>query len=187
MKRIFLSFIPVLLLAACVNTDGLSKESSRSLKGNPYSAITVTEFGDLQCPACRAAHAQVTVPLLEQYGDSIKFEFKHYPLRSIHRYAMEAAEAVECAADQGKFWEYLDVNYEKQEDMSLDAFAKWAGELSLDVELFDRCMSSHIKRDTILADYEEGKKMGVQGTPSFFVNGKKVQSSLKDIVEAAGL
>jgi len=186
MKRAFTLLFPLLLLTACVDTEGLSPESSKEPKGNPYAAITVTEYGDLQCPACRAAHAQITIPLLEQYGDRVKFEFKHFPLRSIHRYALEAAEAAECAADQGKFWEYLDLNYENQEDMDLDAFAKWASELSLDMELFNRCIKSHIKRDTVLSDYSEGSDLGVKGTPTFFVNGKQVGGSLTAIVEAIG-
>lgn len=170
-----------LALAACTDTTGLSAESSRGSHGNANSAIVIQEFADLQCPACRAAQAQIVLPIMEQYGKDVRLEFMHFPLRSIHRYALEAAEAAECAADQGKFWEYTDLVYTEQEKLNSEQLAVWAGQLGLDTELFDRCMKSHIKRDTILADYEEGRELGVGGTPTFFVQGKRVETGVATI------
>jgi protein-disulfide isomerase len=173
------------LLAACVDTTGLSKTSNRgpNPKTAANAAVLVTEFADLQCPACRGAQPLVKA-LIEKYSMQIRFEFKHFPIRSIHQYTMVAAEASECAADQGKFWEFEEVAYEKQPDLNAKTPAQWAKDLGLDMTLFDRCTRSHIKKDTIMSDYEEGKKQGVNGTPTFFVNGKKVESSIDAISTA---
>lgn len=189
MKRTLVFFaLALAALAACTDTSGLSAESSRTPRGNPQAAVVLEEFADLQCPACRAAHAQITGPMLERYGSRIRFEFRHFPLRSIHRFAMDAAEAAECAADQGKFWEYVDMIYAEQEKLSQDQLDSWAEKLQLDMALFHRCRASHIKRDAILADYEEGRKRGVGGTPTYFVNGQRVETGVESIgaaIEAA--
>ena len=180
-KLLFLTVISALTVAACKPADTVS---SRPPKGNPNSAILVEEFGDLQCPACRAAHSQITAPLLEKYGTQIRFEFKHFPLRSIHRFALDAAEMSECAADQGKFWEFLDVNYEKQDEMSFDALVVWAEEIGLDVTAAERCWKSHSKREVVLADYKAGREREVGGTPTYFVNGVQVKTGFDTLSEA---
>lgn len=184
MKRTLTLATLTLALVACTDTTGLSEESSRGPKGNPEAAVTVMEFADLQCPACQAAHSQITAPLLQKYGAQIRFEYKHFPLRSLHRYALEAAMASECAADQGKFWEYVDTVYAEQKKLDVDQLSVWAKTLALDQDLFGRCMKSNIKRSTVLADYTEGQKLGVTGTPTYFVNGKKVESGV-DTLSAA--
>jgi protein-disulfide isomerase len=174
---------PVLLslafiLSACtaVDTTGLSPDSTKMPKGSSTALVTVTEYGDLQCPACKAAHEILNKPLLEKYGTRIRFEFKQFPL-AMHPYAMKAAMASECAADQGKFWEFLDLTYLKQADMSNTVFNGWADELSLDAALFDRCLSSGIKKKTVQADYKEGESLGVNSTPSYFVNSVRVNEN----------
>ena len=117
-----------LALVACVDTTGLSATIHQDV--HPDTAqnalVTVTEYADLQCPACRSAHASLTKPLIEKYGTRIGYDYRHFPLSSIHRFAMEAAEASECAADQGKFWEFVDHDYEHQEDLSSDTLRDWA-------------------------------------------------------------
>lgn len=174
------------LLAACgVDTTGLSAESSRQPMGSPSALVTVTEFGDFQCPACKAAHEIITKPLMTKYEGKIKFAFMHFPLQSIHVYALEASMAAECAADQGKFWEFFDVAYEKQQDMNSAALRDWATELKLDTALFDRCVKSRIKKETVLADYAQGEKIGVNSTPTYFVNGVRVSSNTIEALTAA--
>lgn len=180
MKRVFvLAAALSLTLAACgVDTTGLSKESSRTVTGNPNASVTVTEYGDLQCPACRGAYELLNKPLLEQYGSRIRFEFMHFPLRSLHRYALNAALASECAADQGKFWEFVDYNYEHQTEMSPETLSDtWPKALKLDMQTFERCYKSQIKKSTILDDYKKGQKLGVEGTPTYFVNGEKLEDN----------
>lgn len=177
--------ISSLLLSACgVDTTGLSPNTSRKAAGNPTASVTVVEYGDLQCPSCKSAYTILNQPLLQKYGSKIRFEFRHFPIRTIHQYAFEAAQASECAADQGKFWEFVDLAYAHQEDLNSDALRTWAKTLSLDEALFDRCVRSEIKGDTIMSDYDQGKQIGVQGTPTFLVNGVRVQSTMEDLSAA---
>lgn len=185
LKRLLL-VTGLVLLTACVDTTGVSKTTTRTFspQSNANGAVTVTEFGDLQCPACRAAQELIVQPLLASHGKVIRFEFKHFPLTSLHRYALTAAQASECAADQGKFWEFVDMNYKQQDKLSPEGITEWAKELKLDMDLFGRCQKSGIKKDIALNDYDEGKKLGVQGTPTFFVNGVKVETDLTKIQEA---
>jgi protein-disulfide isomerase len=188
MKR----FLPIIVsasalaLAACVDTTGLSESLSRNAHPNtdPNAVVQVAEFADFQCPACRAAHEQIVKPIIAKYGKKIRYDFMHFPLRSIHPYALSAAEASECAADQGKFWEFVDINYANQDKLNKDVFADWGKQLGLDVDTFDRCIRSGIKRDAILAEYEQGKEVGVAGTPTFYVNGKRVESGVEELSAA---
>ncbi len=181
MHKLLASLSLVCLLSAC-STGGAT--SSRPPQGNPNATVLVEEFADFQCPACRTAHATVSKPIVAKYGSSIRFEFKHFPLRSIHRFALDAAEMSECAADQGKFWEFTDLAYEHQEDLSIETLMEWAESLGLDTDRAERCYKSHDKRSIVLADYKEGRDRGVQGTPTFFVNGQQVQTGV-DTLSAA--
>ena len=181
MKKLYTLASLCLALTAC---GGGSTETARTPKGNPNAAVVVLEFADLQCPACRGAHQQISKPLVEKYGNDIAFHHMHFPLRSIHRYALDASEASECAADQGKFWEYVDLAFTNQDDLSTDALRTWAEELSLDMTAYDSCMKSHTKRNTVLADYEKGREMGVSGTPTFFVNGVAVETGFDTLSTA---
>lgn len=175
------------VFAACspVDTTGLSAQSARTPTGNPDGLVTVTEYGDFQCPACKSAYTIITQPLLEKYGKQIRFEFKHFPLQTLHEYAMEAAQASECAADQGKFWEFMDLNYKNQEKLSSTQLRTWAGELQLDTALFDRCVRSGIKKTTVNADYTAGEKAGVDSTPTYFVNETKIPANDLTAISAA--
>lgn len=184
MKRTLSLAILPLILAGCVDTTGISPASSKQPKGNPQSVAVVTEYADLECPACRAAHQSIIGPLLQKYGNQIRYDYKHFPLRSIHRYTMELAEAAECAADQGKFWEFVDSAFENQQQLAKGKAAEWGRALVTDVDLFSRCVRSHIKEKAIMAEYDEGVAMSVQGTPSFFVNGKAIPSTLDDLSAA---
>ena len=187
-KAAVLALILTLILAACVDKTGLTEKSAKVPAGNPNAAVVVTEYGDFQCPACGAAYPKIVKPLLAKYGTQIRYDFRQFPLQTLHEYALESAMASECAADQGKFWEFVDKDYMNQKDLSSEELRTWADELKVDTALFDRCIKSKIKKDTVLAEYEEGRTLGVQGTPTFFVNGKKVDNTLEAIsaeIEAA--
>lgn len=174
------------LLASCgVDTTGLTETSSRPMKGSETALATVTEYADFQCPACASAYTLINVPLEQTYGNKVRFEFKHFPLRSIHAFAYEAAQAAECAADQGKFWEFVEMNYANQKDLSSATLRSWGTVLGLQADLFDRCIRSGIKGETVLADMAEGEKLGVQGTPSYFVNGVRVSQNTLAAISAA--
>lgn len=191
MKHFLALSVLSLSLAACVDTTGLSAESSRPVHPatSENALVTVSEYADLQCPACKAAHTLLVGPLVEQYGTQIRYEFHHFPLMSIHRYAMDAAQASECAADQGKFWEFVDIAFENQDSLTPQALDQWGDELDLDADLYERCRDSGIKRDLVQASYDEGRAMGVSGTPTFFVNGERVDSTMEALSAAidAGL
>ena len=182
-KSITLSAL-LLLLSACVSTEGLSEISTKPPKGNPSSAVTVETFSDLQCPACKRAHQLIVEPLLRRFPSEIVFHYRHFPLRSIHAYAVLSAEASECAADQGKFWEYVAETFLHQDALTKDDHRKRAANLGLDAPLFDRCLQSGIKRDIVMEEFAEGRKRSVNGTPTFFVNGRQVNSTLEDLREA---
>ena len=177
---------PLTLLSLCLflTACGEVAVSSRQPKGNPNASVLVEEFADLQCPACAAAHSRIVEPLLDKYGTEIRFEHKHFPLRSIHRFALDASEMSECAADQGKYWEYIDIAFTNQSDLSLDSIVEWAEALGLDADKAERCWKSHSKRDTALADYKEGREREINGTPSFFVNGVRVETGFDTLSEA---
>lgn len=172
------------LLSACANTEGVSPVSTKMPKGNAAATVQVEEFSDLQCPACRRAHEVVVQPLLEEYGPSIALHFRHFPLQSIHRNARISAEAAECAADQGKFWEFVDDTYLHQEKIAEEDHLERAEKLGFDTELFQRCLNSHLKWEIVKAEQKDGRKRGINGTPTFFVNGERVTSTLEELQTA---
>jgi protein-disulfide isomerase len=179
-RLIALGSLAVLVAACGVDTTGLSATSFKKPRGNAASSVQIAEFGDLECPACKSAHELINIPLMEQYGTKVAFVYKQFPL-NMHPHAMEAAQASECAADQNKFWEFVDMTYENQADMNSDAFRKWGENLKLDGALFDRCISSGIKKDAIQKDQAEGTALGVNSTPTYFINGQKIPSNLAAI------
>lgn len=152
---------------------------NQHIKGNPEAAVTLTEYSDFQCPAC-ASFAPVIGDLLDQYGDQIAFEYKHFPLISIHPFAVPAAKAAEAAGQQGKFFEMHDKLFENQSIWANSAnptgfFITYAHELELDVDLFRRHMRASMIDDKVNAEFSEARELGLNGTPSFFLNGSRFQ------------
>lgn len=151
-----------------------------NVRGKSDSKITVIEFGDVQCPACAAVNPSVD-ELYKQYGDRVKFVFRHYPLPQ-HQNAKVAADAVEAAGDQGKFWEMLDALYAKQPEWETlrdpkPVFRQIAKDLGLDAEKFDKALVGMTHRDRINQDETDGTALGNPGTPTFYVNGEQVYGS----------
>ncbi len=134
--------------------------------------VIVEEYSDFQCPYCGKAYPTVK-QVKETYGDSIEFIYKHFPLPS-HPFAQKAAEASECARDQGKFWEYHNMLFENQKELAVSDLKKYASDLGLNTEQFNECLDSSIKDDIVRNDLLEGQRKGVTGTPSFFINGIKL-------------
>ncbi len=160
----------------------------QNIKGNPEAAVTLTEYSDFQCPAC-ASFYPVIVELLEQYGDQIAFEYKHFPLISIHPFAVPAAKAAEAAGQQGKFFEMHDKLFENQSIWSNSAnptgfFVTYAEEIGLDVELFRRHMRASLIEDKVNAEFNEARELGLTGTPSFFLNGERFEFTSFDEFQA---
>ncbi len=139
--------------------------------------VTIVEFSDFQCPACRAA--QGLVKQIEE-KEGVKVVYRHFPLSNIHKNAQLAAEAAEAAFDQGKFWEYHDVLFAKQADWSeeknpKEKFVVYAKELGLDDGRFEKALEERVFKQKVVSDYQEGLRLGLRGTPSFFVNGREVK------------
>ncbi len=139
-------------------------------KGGEKAAVIVVEFSDFQCPFCSRVS-----PALEKihdvYGDEVQIVFKHLPL-SIHPKAPAAHAAAEAAHRQGRFWEMHDRIFSAQRDMSPENYREYATDMGLDLAQYDRDVSSGSVKSRIDADVREAAKLGVTGTPSFFVNGR---------------
>jgi protein-disulfide isomerase len=139
------------------------------VKGPKDAPITVMEFTDFQCPWCK--RSQDSVKAMEQaYGDKVKMVDRMFPLTSIHQRAMPSAEAAMCAKEQGKYWEVREKLFASQ-TLSDSDFKQFAKEAGLNGKKFDACMSSHKYAAQIQSDIADGQRFGVQGTPTFFVNG----------------
>jgi protein-disulfide isomerase/rhodanese-related sulfurtransferase len=139
--------------------------------GNPDAKVTVVEFGDFKCPACR--QAEVTArKIRENFGDRVRFAFREYPLVNVHAESEKAAEAVECAGQQGKFWQAVDMFYDHQEDLTLPAINRYAGEMGLDSQKFVACLQKGEMASRVGQDLMDGRALGVHATPTFFVNGQ---------------
>ena len=149
----------------------IAVSTSGGVSNGPEDApVTLVEFSDYQCPFC--ARSQDTVQkVLKEYDGKIRHVFMDFPLDSIHPEARPAAEAARCAGEQDKFWEYHDVLYEKQRELSEENYRKWAEELSLDGEKFAKCLESDKFDAVIEENLQAGQQAGVSGTPGFFVNG----------------
>jgi protein-disulfide isomerase len=150
------------------------------VRGAKDGKLTLVEFGDFQCPAC-GAYEPIVRQVLADNPDTLKISFKHFPLTQLHRNALLAAKASEAASVQGKFWEMHDIIYDKQEEWSesltaRDYFLAYATTLGLDTKKFLTDIDSQAIEDKILAEYKEGIALKVQGTPTFFLNGKKLEN-----------
>lgn len=154
-------------------------ELSEHVKGNPDASVTLTEYADLQCPACGQFYP-IIKEVVDQYGDDLRFEFKHFPLVQIHSFAVPAAKAAEAAGQQGKFFEMHDKLFENQTAWSQSSnpqpyFEKYAEELELDMDLFKRHMKASVIQDRIESEFNEARQKGLTGTPTFFLNGERME------------
>ena len=147
-------------------------------KGDANAPIVIEEFGDLQCPPCAALHPALA-KIEKDYGQRVRVIFRHFPLTQMHPYALEAAQATEAAGEQGKFWEMQDWMYSQQQNWTSapnarQMFLQQAQNLGLNMEKFRQDMNSAEIKQRIILDYRRGVALGVQGTPTLFINGRQV-------------
>jgi protein-disulfide isomerase len=140
------------------------------LRGPESAKVTIVEFADFQCPFCTRVNSTLT-QIREQYPKDVKLVFKHLPLR-IHPQAPGAHAAAEAAHRQGKFWEMHDKIFGNQGDLAPETFVAYAGQIGLDVDAFKKDVGSDDVKKRLDADTREAQKLGVSGTPAFFINGK---------------
>ncbi len=147
--------------------------------GTAEPTVEIIAFEDFQCPFCREA-APILRQLLALYPDDIRLVVRDFPLYTVHQQAMPAALAAECADEQDKFWAWRDLVYTRQEQLpsAETVFPTWAKELGLDVEAFSECFSSERHSNEIEKDINSGILAGVGATPTFFVNGNKIEGSI---------
>jgi protein-disulfide isomerase len=146
------------------------------VQGPADAPVTLLEYGDYQCPYCGAAHPIVKA-LQRHLGDNLRFAFRHFPLATIHEYAEGAAEAAEAAGAQGKFWQMHDTLFENQPVLDLESLVGYAEELGLDVERFATELENHVHAPRVREDFISGIRSGVNGTPTFFINGVRHEGS----------
>jgi len=156
------------------------------VKGNREAKVSLIEYGDFQCPACANSH-DFLEELLPEFSDQLAFSFRHFPLKSIHPHAEMSARISEAAGKQGKFWEMVDLLYKNQDEWvnSADPEATlfgYAETLALDMTQFKTDFRSPEIRQAVEADSLSATKAGISSTPTFFLNGTKIDpSNLKDL------
>lgn len=145
-------------------------------KGSNEAKVVIVEFSDFECPYC-FQEFPVVRQIIETYGDQINFIFRDFPIAD-HPYAQKAAEAGECAHEQGKFWQMHDkmfINHDQLDDESLKIYAQQVG---LDTNQFNECLDSGKYKKEVENDYANGLAAGVTGTPTFFINGQIVEGAV---------
>ncbi|OGN03302.1 MAG: hypothetical protein A2655_00530 [Candidatus Yanofskybacteria bacterium RIFCSPHIGHO2_01_FULL_43_42] len=150
------------------------------IRGDKDSAVTLIEYLDFQCPACGVYHPWVT-QLFSEYGDRVRFATRHFPIINIHPNAMPAAKATEAAGKQKKFWEMHNLLFENQRNWSnernpIDLFLSYAEDIGLDKDKFLADYKDGSIDDKIDSDRNGALRAGVTGTPTFFLNGKKINN-----------
>lgn len=172
-KTIVLSFLSIALLTACGNAGNGAAEPQKL--GQASAPVKVEEFSDPQCPACGVISPQVE-KIIRENPDVARLDYYHFPL-PYHEYGFISSEAAECAADQGKFFEYLGIVFANQDSLTEDYLYNVADSLGLDRKSFDSCLKDHAHKAKILTHMAEGKKRQIPGTPTLFVNGQMVKWS----------
>jgi protein-disulfide isomerase len=142
------------------------------MQGPADAPLTLIEYGDYQCPYCGTAH-QIVKEVQERLGDRLRFVFRNFPLTTAHPHAEQAAEAAETAAAQGRFWEMHDQLFDNQKRLGGEDLHGYAEKLGLDVGRFDQEMAEHTHAERIHEDFMGGVRSGVNGTPTFYVNGER--------------
>ena len=146
------------------------------VQGPNTSPVTLVEYGDYECPYCGQAYP-IIKNIQERLGDKVRFVFRNFPVTQVHPHAQHAAEAAESAGSQNKFWEMHDYLYEHQQELDDNHLRQYASALRMDVARFDDEMAKHVHASRIREDFMSGIRSGVNGTPTFYVNGIRYDES----------
>jgi len=147
------------------------------VRGNLNAPVMLVEFSDFQCPYCDKVHPTLQ-QLVEDYNGQVAWAYKHFPLDQLHPFARQAAEASECASEQGKFWEYTDELYANQQLISVDYLTTLAKQLGLNSSDFEDCLTSGKYKALVNENQQEALSVGVTGTPGVYVNDQLVKGAL---------
>jgi protein-disulfide isomerase len=151
-------------------------EGRDHIQGSERARVTLVEYGDYECPYCGAAYP-IVKRIQESMGDRLRFVFRNFPISTSHPHAEHAAEAAEAADTQGRFWQMHDRLYENQRRLADDDLREHAATLELDIDLFDKEMAEHVHTARVHEDFMSGVRSGVNGTPTFFINGVRHDGS----------
>ncbi len=146
------------------------------IQGRVDAPVTLVQYGDYECPYCGAAYP-IIKDVQARMGERLRFVFRNFPISTSHPHAEQAAEAAEAAAAQGRFWEMHDLLYEHQRHLGDQDLRTYAEELGLDLDRFDKEMAEHVHADRIHEDFMGGVRSGVNGTPTFYINGVRHDDS----------
>ncbi|MFA6215927.1 MAG: DsbA family protein [Patescibacteria group bacterium] len=150
--------------------------ASDYIRGDKNAKVTLIVISDFQCPYCQRHEATLT-QVMKDYSDKIRVVWRNFPLTTIHPYAQKAAEASECAGEQGKFWEYHDKLFENQSALTVDNLKSYAKDLGLNTSKFNDCLDSGKYTDLVNKEAQEAQAAGVSGTPGTFVNDQLVKGA----------
>lgn len=159
------------------------------IRGNKAASVTLLEYGDYECPYCGEAYVMLK-ELKQRIGNQYEFVFRNFPLSQIHPHAKQAAYAAEAAGLQGKYWEMHDMLFENQDALEESDLASYAQALDLDLDKFTADMQSNTVIEKVENDFMGGVRSGVNGTPTFFINGTRYDGeddveSLQEAIESA--
>ena len=158
------------------------------IQGSPQALVTLVEYGDYQCPDCGHAFP-IVEEICREAGDQLLFAFRNFPLTQIHEHAEIAAEAAEAAASQRRFWEMHRILFTHQDELTNSSLLQYATWLGMDTEQFTHALKTHAFRDRVHEDFMSGVRSGVNGTPTFFINGARYDGpvDVSSISTAVGL
>ena len=146
------------------------------VRGASTSRVTILVYGDYECPYCGAAYP-IIKELQSRMGERLRFVFRNFPIVTSHPHAEQAAETAEAAAIQGRFWQMHDLLYENQRRLRDPDLHDYAERLALDVERFDKELAEHAHATRVREDFMSGVRSGVNGTPTFYINGARHDDS----------
>jgi protein-disulfide isomerase len=146
------------------------------VRGSPDAQVTLVEFSDYHCPFCKRAQGTVK-QILERYPGKIRHVFRDFPIESLHPQAPRAAEAARCAHDQGKFWEYHDLLFANAPRAASDDLRRYADQVGLNMPKFEQCVATGRHREAVQRDIDEAARLGLTGTPGFFINGRPLHGA----------
>jgi protein-disulfide isomerase len=156
------------------------------LLGPEHAPVTVVEYGDFECPNCKLAAPAVKL-LMQRFPERLRFVYRHFPLESLHPHALHAAQAAECAGEQGQFWPMHDLLFAHQEHLAVKHLREYAGRLQLDLARFEAELRDEVYLQRIREQIDGGRRSHLKSTPGFFVNGVIVDVSfgLHALIDAA--
>jgi protein-disulfide isomerase len=152
-------------------------------KGNAQARVTIVEFTDFECPSCAYTHP-IIEELMKLYGDKVKLVVRDFPLNQ-HIHATKAAEAAEAAREQGKYWEYISLMFHNQKALEIENLKEYATKLGLDRKLFDEALDSGKYLERVRRDMADGQRVGVNSTPTVFINGRRIKDKSLENLKAA--